>query len=50
MAFTADSHWTIKLEGHLLEGTNNISPLGQDNFTYGDKDWSLFAGKVSFSF
>jgi hypothetical protein len=53
-AFTVNPYWIIKLEGHHFNGTNGVSPLDQvadENGEYfGEKDWDLFAAKVTYSF
>lgn len=46
--FDINEYWTLKLEGHALNGTLQVLP--QENPDGDEKDWYLFAAKVSFSF
>jgi hypothetical protein len=53
-AFTLDYSWTLKLEGHLFNGTNGVSPLDQvadeNGDVFAEEDWGLFAAKITYSF
>lgn len=48
--FDVTESWIVKLEGHIMNGTNGI--MVSDNIPYSDvkEDWFLFAAKVSYSF
>jgi hypothetical protein len=46
--FDLGHHWTLKLEGHAIDGTAlALSWLNADG---ADKDWFLFGAKMTFSF
>ncbi len=45
--FDVNEYWTIKLEGHSMDGFNGVD--ANENGT-SEEDWSLFLAKVSYSF
>ena len=53
LRFDPNDHWTIKLEGHLMDGTglcftlDNLDDNGVLKYT---KNWYLLAAKMTFSF
>ncbi|MCP4353193.1 MAG: hypothetical protein GY795_47690 [Desulfobacterales bacterium] len=46
--FDINLNWILKLEGHMMDGTAILHRT--DNLDGMDKDWFLFAAKVTFSF
>lgn len=48
LRFDMDPYWNIKLEGHSIDGATQL--LRQENPEGYEKNWFLFAAKISFSF
>ena len=46
--FDINDYWTIKLEGHRVNGTAQV--LASENPDGVDEDWYLFAAKLTFNF
>jgi hypothetical protein len=46
--FDLNEYWTIKLEGHMLDGTAQVVSI--DNPKGTDEDWFMYAAKITFSF
>jgi hypothetical protein len=48
--FNLNQHWTLKAEGHLMDGTANLYPFDQENPNNVKKDWNLLLGKITYNF
>jgi hypothetical protein len=48
LRFDIDPYWNFKLEGHSIDGATQL--LRQENPDGYEKNWYLFAAKISFSF
>ncbi len=50
--FDINSNWIVKLEGHMMDGASTLNPLDHpgDMGSRFEKDWYLFAAKVSYMF
>lgn len=46
--FNLTPHWTLKLEGHYIDGTNQLPVLYTSS--YPEETWNLFAVKTTFNF
>jgi len=46
--FNVNENWSIKLEGHLIDGVGQL--LSQENPNGFEKNWYLLAAKVTFNF
>ncbi len=45
--FDINDNWTLKIEGHKMDGLNGVEPEEDGTF---DEDWFLYAAKMTFSF
>ena len=45
-----NQYWTLKAEGHLMDGTANLYPFDQDDPNNVKEDWTLLLGKVTYNF
>ncbi len=48
LRFDINSNWLVKLEGHKVEGTYGVLP--GENETTAEKDWNLYAVKITYGF
>lgn len=48
--FDINDNWILKLEHHLMDGTDIMYPQDQDDYTVSEQKYSLYAAKVTFSF
>ncbi|MDY7032241.1 MAG: hypothetical protein SVY10_10115 [Thermodesulfobacteriota bacterium] len=46
--FDMNEHWVFKIEGHLMDGTALVMEVDNPDGT--DRDWFLFASKITYSF
>ncbi len=50
LRFDINDYWTVKLEGHKMDGAFYVVVLPEEGEALADEDWNLFAAKVSYNF
>jgi hypothetical protein len=52
--FDINEYWVIKLEGHMFDGSNQLSgfdnPVPEDGSDQFEDDWQMYSAKVTYSF
>ena len=48
--YDVNAFWTIKAEFHQMDGTDFLYGVDQENGTNMEKDWNLFAAKLTYNF